>query len=119
MTGVDVSERMLQVARSHEDPPITFIRSSAEEVRFLAMSFDLVVSSLMLHYVEDLAGLFLAIRTWLRPGGSFVFSIEHPIFTAAQGMISQWESDADGNIVSWRVDPGRNQGGHRKLSILE
>ena len=37
VTGVDVSERMLQVATSHRAPAITFVRSSAEEVSFPAM----------------------------------------------------------------------------------
>jgi SAM-dependent methyltransferase len=104
VTGVDVSERMLRLAQSRRESAITFIRSSVEDVRFPTTSFDLVVSSLMLHYVEDLGRLFMTIRTWLRPGGSFVFSIEHPILTAAQGMPTQWERDAQGNKVSWRVD---------------
>jgi hypothetical protein len=42
-----------------------------------------VVSSLALHYIQDLAGLRVRIASWLRPGGRLVASMEHPVVTAA------------------------------------
>ena len=45
-------------------------------------SFDLVFSSLALHYVRDFAGVCRNVARMLVPGGSFVFSVEHPVFTA-------------------------------------
>jgi len=44
---------------------------------------DLVVSSLVLHYVADLDGLLGRAFAALVPGGRFVCSVEHPIFTSA------------------------------------
>lgn len=46
-------------------------------------SFDLAVSSLVLHYLADLAPLLGRVFRALVPGGRFVCSVEHPIFTAA------------------------------------
>jgi SAM-dependent methyltransferase len=43
---------------------------------------DLVVSSMALHYVEDFSDLVARVARWLTPGGSFVFSVEHPVMTA-------------------------------------
>jgi len=44
--------------------------------------FDLVYSSLALHYVVDLEWLLTEVFRTLVPGGSLVFSVEHPMVTA-------------------------------------
>jgi len=83
VVGVDPSERMLDIARRIEHPAVSFIQSYAEDVDFRSGSVDVVVSSLALHYVEDLDALFTRVRTWLAPAGVLVFSIEHPVITAS------------------------------------
>ncbi len=40
--------------------------------------FDLVISPLMIHYLEDLNPLFQDVERVLKPGGYFVFSTHHP-----------------------------------------
>jgi 2-polyprenyl-3-methyl-5-hydroxy-6-metoxy-1,4-benzoquinol methylase len=83
VTAVDVSERMLAVARADfAHPRVTHRRLSIEEAEFPAGRFDLVVSSLAFHYVRDYAGLAERIAGWLAPSGVLVFSTEHPIYTA-------------------------------------
>ena len=42
------------------------------------------------------------IGRWLKPGGDFVFSVEHPTFTAYGSQ--DWYYDADGNILHFPVD---------------
>jgi SAM-dependent methyltransferase len=44
-----------------------------------ADSIDLVVASLVLHYIEDWAPLLAELRRCLTPDGALVFSIHHPI----------------------------------------
>ena len=46
-------------------------------------AFDLAVSSLTLHYVAGLAEVLDWVFAALAPGGRFVCSVEHPIFTAS------------------------------------
>lgn len=84
--GVDPSERMLELAaaRTH-DPRIHYRRAFAEDLRLERESVDLVVSSLALHYVEDLDTLLGTVSSWLRPDGVIVASMEHPVVTAAPG----------------------------------
>src|SRR5260370_20565905 len=53
-----------------------------EDLALPPESFDLVYSSLALHYVAELDALMAKVRAALLPGGSLVFSVEHPIFTA-------------------------------------
>jgi hypothetical protein len=66
-----------------------------------AGSADRVVSSLAIHYIRDYQGLISRVTRWLRPGGQFVFSIEHPICTAMNPMTS-WL--AVGEATVWPVD---------------
>jgi ubiquinone/menaquinone biosynthesis C-methylase UbiE len=100
--GIDVSERMLARARSMtSDAAITYVRADLEELDLPEASFDLAYSSLALHYVVNLRGLFAAVRRALTPGGHLVFSIEHPIFMAPRR--PGWIVDADGRR-SWPVD---------------
>src|SRR6516165_8332198 len=56
--GIDVSEKMLARDRTATvDPAITYIRADMEQLDLQAESFDVVYSSLALHYVENLSGL--------------------------------------------------------------
>jgi SAM-dependent methyltransferase len=81
--GLDLSERMLARAREMTaDPAVTYARADLEAPALPEATFDLATSALALHYVEDLAGLLAAVHRALVPGGRFVFSMEHPVFTA-------------------------------------
>src|SRR5215472_14358716 len=81
--GIDVSEKMLAKARgATPDPAIIYTRADMEQLDLPAKVFDLVYSSLALHYVENLIGLMSQTHSSLVPGGRLVFSVEHPIFTA-------------------------------------
>ena len=81
--GVDISQKMLDVAKQkHQHPHITYQNSAMEDLDYQENSFDIVMSSLAFHYINDFQGLVKNISYWLSPGGYFVFSVEHPIFTA-------------------------------------
>ncbi len=62
----------------------------------------MVLSSLAFHYVRDFDPLIRNIAEWLRPGGDFVFSVEHPVFTAYGSQ--DWYYDEAGNILHFPVD---------------
>jgi SAM-dependent methyltransferase len=106
--GVDVSEKMLaQAAAATRDAAITYTRIDLEQLHPAPASFDLVYSSLALHYVESLDRLIAAVRRSLVPGGSFVFSVEHPIFTAPTK--PGWSLNSAGRKV-WPVDGYLDEG---------
>jgi 2-polyprenyl-3-methyl-5-hydroxy-6-metoxy-1,4-benzoquinol methylase len=66
--GVDVSERMLELARAQwAHPRVSYQRISIEEVSFAPAHFDLVVSVLALHYVTTIAGWWRALRSGSYP----------------------------------------------------
>ena len=100
--GIDVSEKMLQRAReTTADPAISYQRADAEQLDLQAASFDLVYSSLALHYIEDLAALMGKFHAALVPGGDLVFSVEHPIFMAPSQQV--FSNAPDGHRI-WPLD---------------
>lgn len=102
VVGIDISERMLRVAKEKTADEITYVCASIEEVDFRQDSFDIVVSSLAFHYLPGLDDIVKKVFGWLTDGGDFVFSVEHPIFTAYGSQ--DWYRDADGNILHFPVD---------------
>jgi SAM-dependent methyltransferase len=113
IVAFDISCRMLAEARARTDAArIDYRRLAIEEFAARPFGeFDLIVSSLALHYVEDYAGVLLAVRSALAPGGRFVFSVEHPMVTAVA--VQRWHSDSDGDILHWPVDGYRDEGERR------
>ena len=101
--GTDISHRMLETAmQRNSDPNIEYRLSAMEELRFPNASFDVVLSSLALHYVADFEALVQNISRWLKPDGQFIFSVEHPVFTAYGSQ--DWYYDDQGNILHFPVD---------------
>jgi SAM-dependent methyltransferase len=106
--GLDVSEKMLARARATTpDTEIAYTRADMERLELPAASFDLVYSSLVLHYIANLADLFAQVHRSLVQGGSLVFSVEHPIYTAPDN--PNWFVDAAGRKV-WPIDRYLDEG---------
>lgn len=108
VVGIDVSEKMLARAKaSSQDPEITYTRADLETVDLTPGAFDVVYSSLALHYVQDLDRLVAQVYRSLAPGGCFVFSVGHPIYTAPSH--PNWSIDAAGRKV-WPLDSYLHEG---------
>lgn len=106
--GLDVSQKMLEQARKTRSASnIRYERADLEQLNLPTASFDLAYSSLALHYIKDLPGLFASVHAALKPGSHFVFSIEHPIFMAPRN--PGWIIDAQGS-KSWPVDAYQSEG---------
>jgi SAM-dependent methyltransferase len=109
--GLDVSQKMLARAMATtSDAAITYARADMERLDLPAASFDLAYSSLVLHYIVDLAGLMANLRGALVAGAQLIFSVEHPIYTAPAH--PGWSVDADGRRT-WPVDGYLVEGARR------
>ncbi|MCI9273880.1 MAG: class I SAM-dependent methyltransferase [Clostridiales bacterium] len=101
--GIDISHKMLDVARSKTKfPQVSYQCVAIEEMDFPAESFDIVLSSLALHYISSFDPVVKKVNTYLKPGGSFVFSVEHPIFTSYGPQ--DWYYGETGEILHFPVD---------------
>ena len=110
VTGVDISEKMLAVAEAeNNDPRITYLKMPMEEIGSIDDEFDVVISSLAFHYVEDFGGVVANVYRLLRDGGIFLFSQEHPLATCYSGKGDRWTRDENGkklyaNIADYCVE---------------
>ena len=100
VVGVDISEKMLKTAREeYSDPNILYLNIPMEDIGSIDEKFDMVISSLALHYVEDFAGVVKAVYSLLDDGGIFLFSQEHPVNTCYSGDGDRWTRDENGNKI--------------------
>ncbi|WP_433164616.1 methyltransferase domain-containing protein [Kribbella sp. CA-247076] len=74
--GIDVSESMLAIASARADVPggpgIELELASATSLPYPAESFDVVVSTQVFEYVDDVIGALQEVRRVLRPAGRVV-----------------------------------------------
>jgi 2-polyprenyl-3-methyl-5-hydroxy-6-metoxy-1,4-benzoquinol methylase len=111
MTGVDISERMIDLAREAErDEPlgIRYVSTSYAELgAFEECEFDAVVSFMALMDGPRFDDAMKACFRVLRPGGMLAFSLMHPCFITKG---SHWIRDEAGVKEKWVVshyfDPG-------------
>ncbi len=109
VVGVDLSEKMLEDARKQtHDPAISYLHMPIEDIEFPNDQFDVVFSSLAFHYIQSFEGICKKVHECLKPGGMFIFSVEHPIFTSRQEQ--DWYIDDQGNRLHWPVDHYQKEG---------
>ncbi|WP_226530247.1 class I SAM-dependent methyltransferase [Metabacillus niabensis] len=116
--GVDISEKMLQKARENtDDPLISYLKMPIEEINFTDDQFDVVISSLAFHYIKSFEEICKKVYKCLRPGGTFLFSVEHPIFTSRNDQ--DWYYDEQGNPLHWPVDHYQSEGVRETTFLTE
>lgn len=83
VTGVDVSENMIELAQQRNGDGGRFMVANLEEPlsMFKDAEFDGILSALAITYIQDLKVLFQEFQRVLKPGGWFCFSTEHPFFS--------------------------------------
>ena len=104
VTGVDGSERLIEVARQRApgNVDVSFVHANANALAGIESgSFDIVVASMSLMDVEDYDGAIREVHRALRAGGELVMSITHPCFSAP---VSEWVRDNAGELRHFAVD---------------
>lgn len=98
----DLSLKMLDKAKikiSKYKNKISFYRGSCEEINKITdlqnIKFDIVISSLVFHYIKDYEKLIFNISKLLNKNSSLVFSVEHPVFTANISQDFIYENNED------------------------
>jgi ubiquinone/menaquinone biosynthesis C-methylase UbiE len=104
MTGVDLSTRMIELAREEEGRAPLGIRY--ENASFSSMpvfpdeSFDAAVSTMALMDGPDFPGAMREIARVVRTGGMVAYSILHPCFATR---VAGWIKDEQGRAVKFTV----------------
>jgi SAM-dependent methyltransferase len=117
--GLDISTKMLDVARNTtENPAISYEQADLENMSLPDGTYDVVFSSLALHYIVNLRGLMSQIHASLKPGGTFVFSVEHPTASAPRAADPKWIVDKEGRNT-WPLNGYLDEGERRKTWFIE
>lgn len=91
VTGVDLSEEMLQKARTNSKQ-ISFIRGDLNELSIKNGSNDLVISALALTHLPDINQALTELSRVVRIGGHVVISDIHPWLVALGGQADFYDS---------------------------
>ena len=103
VVGIDISEKMLKVANEENHyHNVTFIHMSMNNLDDINQNFDVALSSLAMHYIEDFDALLLNVYNMLNNGGLFIFSQEHPLTTALM-VDDYWSRDENGSISHYKL----------------
>lgn len=101
VVGVDPSWSQLAVARERAGGP-SYARSGAGALPFPTGAFDAVVACLVFEHIDDADEALAEVGRVLRPGGRFLFFLNHPLLQAPG---SGWIDDHILDEQYWRIGP--------------
>ncbi|MBT2653042.1 class I SAM-dependent methyltransferase [Oceanobacillus sp. ISL-73] len=117
VVGIDISEKMLTKANElTNDDGIRYVNSAIEDMEFSNQSFDIIISSLAFHYIQSFDEACAKVYNLLKKNSTFIFSVEHPIFTSRNDQDWIYISDSSEPLY-WAVDNYQYEG-KRKTSFL-
>lgn len=113
VVGLDVSKNMIELAKkTYHNQNLSFIQAAIEQYELEPQSYDLITSSLALHYVENFEAAIAKISSALAHQGTLLFSINHPI-TSANLADDDWLHDEQGNPQYLKVHRYHDEGERR------
>lgn len=102
VTGIDISERMIELAKKNTRKASVecqfFVCDLQDLSVFIKNSFDMVISSIVVGYLDDLEKAFSEVFRVLKGNGVFAFSENHPLLKGS------WEKDSKGKRLHWNID---------------
>lgn len=102
--GIDISMNMIEKAnQENKHEKINYLCIAIEDLELYNQKFDLIISSLAVHYIADYSALIKKVTSLLNKDGEIIYSTEHPIVTARHEM-NNWVKDKEGNRLYWALD---------------
>ncbi len=102
--AIDMSPEMVEAAKRRVGDKAQVMCLDLESpLPFEEESFDLILSSLTLHYLQDWEATFKEFQRILKPGGTFLFSVHHPLtdlrlldkakYFETELIVDEWKKD--------------------------
>ena len=104
IVGVDISKKMLELAEKKTcDTLIRYYNIDMMEIEKVGEKFDLIYSSLAVHYVENFAELMRKIAAVTYDDGEILLSMEHPCSTASRGEKEEYLISKTGEEFAFKL----------------
>ncbi|QUL98399.1 MAG: class I SAM-dependent methyltransferase [Candidatus Fermentithermobacillus carboniphilus] len=101
--GVDVSKKLIDIARKSSPEDISYHVASAENLAFIEDgSVDKVAIVLAIQNIQDMHSVFFECRRVLKPEGKLYLVLNHPAFRIPGA--SSWGWDRENNVIYRRID---------------
>jgi SAM-dependent methyltransferase len=101
VVGIDPTWGQLMVARDRAGGPV-YARGAAAALPCRDATFDAVVACLVFEHIVDFAEAIAEVARVLRPGGRFLFFLNHPLLQTPN---SGWIDDHILEEQYWRIGP--------------
>jgi SAM-dependent methyltransferase len=101
VVGVDPTWAQLEVARARGGA-VAYERAEAARLPCPSASFDAAIACLVFEHIDDADGAIAEVGRVLRPGGRFLFFLNHPLLQAPG---SGWIDDRILDEQYWRIGP--------------
>lgn len=111
VTGVDIAASLIALAKNAGPADIRYEVAPADKMDVPESSFDIAICVLALQNIRNLSGTLAAVSKALKPGGEFLFVLNHPAFRVPRR--SSWGFDADTNTQFRRVDGYLSESEHK------
>ena len=117
--GVDVSEKMLAMAKERFSyTNLQFQQCPMEQLNVLKNEFDIIVSSLAIHYTNEYQRVIEQCFKGLKTDGHLIMSMQHPIYTASMGR-DAWMKNEQGQITGYEVSNYFHEGLRKEDWLVE
>jgi ubiquinone/menaquinone biosynthesis C-methylase UbiE len=108
VVAVDFDAELLALARKlYSGTGISWVHKSFDSLWFDDEYFNLIVSCLSFHFIEDMPALLRNCARWLAPGGKLVFSVRHPIRTSNPGGQVKVEEKVGWTVTDYFAESAR------------
>lgn len=99
-TGIEASKQMkMHAEKILANTAGAIYQADIGAVAYPEKAYDIVTSRFVIHYLPNINTLFEKIHKTLKPGGRFIFTVQHPLTT------SSFKSKEEGDKrTDWRVD---------------
>ncbi|WP_407272675.1 class I SAM-dependent methyltransferase [Radiobacillus sp. PE A8.2] len=117
VSAVDISPEMVKATKKRVGSQVEVVcQDLTESLPWADQTFDLILSSLTLHYIKDWQSALQEFKRVLKPGGSLLFSVHHPFmdfhkfeesedYFSKQLLTDQWKKQGKTTTVSFYRRP--------------
>ncbi|GKX28858.1 SAM-dependent methyltransferase [Vallitalea longa] len=103
IVGIDISSKMLEKAKKRTNSDIIdYLNIDMNSINKIDGKFDIITSSLAIHYIQDFRSLTNSIYSLLNKDGYFIFSQEHPLTTAPR-LGCEYSLDDNGDVIHYNL----------------